>query len=335
MADVGVDLHRKRSHVVALDPTGQVMLSRRIGNAPSGVPAHLRRARARTGRGRVRGPYGWSWFADLLADAGIPAHMAHPLATKAISPRPGQQRRGRRHDPGPPAAHQPAPPRRGSPRQLPVRPAAWSALGRGWSGCVHASNPSSTRCWPTWASSPSSPPCSPPAGRQWLAELRLPAGARGRLDAGLRLVDAITVEVTHADADLRAGFARDPRVRRRLPIPGIGLVTAATVVAEVSRRSALPHAGAVVLLGRAHPGERTSDAHTRRGHITKAGLPLAALDAGRGGHQRRPRSPVGPLHRPAPRPEDRPGGAGPSAADPVLRRPARRAWLPCLPRPAP
>jgi transposase len=29
--------------------------------------------------------YGWGWFADLLADAGIPAHMAHPLATKAIA----------------------------------------------------------------------------------------------------------------------------------------------------------------------------------------------------------------------------------------------------------
>ena len=28
--------------------------------------------------------YGWGWFADLLADAGIEAHMAHPLATKAI-----------------------------------------------------------------------------------------------------------------------------------------------------------------------------------------------------------------------------------------------------------
>jgi transposase len=33
-----------------------------------------------------------------------------------------------------------------------------------------------------------------PAGRRWLAELQLPAGARGRLDAGLRLIDAITVE---------------------------------------------------------------------------------------------------------------------------------------------
>jgi hypothetical protein len=29
--------------------------------------------------------YGWGWFADLLADAGITAHMANPLATKAIS----------------------------------------------------------------------------------------------------------------------------------------------------------------------------------------------------------------------------------------------------------
>ena len=29
--------------------------------------------------------YDWSWFADLLTDAGIAAHMAHPLATKAIS----------------------------------------------------------------------------------------------------------------------------------------------------------------------------------------------------------------------------------------------------------
>jgi transposase-like protein len=72
-----------------------------------------------------------------------------------------------------------------------------------------------------------------PAGRRWLADLQLPVAARGRLDAGLRLVDAITVEVTHADADLRTQFAGDSRTRRLLPIPGIGLVTAATVVAEV------------------------------------------------------------------------------------------------------
>jgi hypothetical protein len=41
-----------------------------------------------------------------------------------------------------------------------------------------------------------------PAGRRWLAELQLPTGAHSRLDAGLRLIDAITVEVGRADADL-------------------------------------------------------------------------------------------------------------------------------------
>ena len=29
--------------------------------------------------------FGWGWRADMLAEAGIPTHMAHPLATKAIS----------------------------------------------------------------------------------------------------------------------------------------------------------------------------------------------------------------------------------------------------------
>jgi transposase len=34
--------------------------------------------------GAAQATYGWGWFASLLADAGIEAHMAHPLATKAI-----------------------------------------------------------------------------------------------------------------------------------------------------------------------------------------------------------------------------------------------------------
>jgi transposase len=110
-----------------------------------------------------------------------------------------------------------------------------------------------------------------PAGRRWLAELQLPAAARGRLDAGLRLIDAIAVEVKGADADLRAGFAGDSRVRRLLPIPGIGLVTAATVVAEVWQIDRFPSPERLCSWAGLTPGERTSDAHTRRGHITKQG----------------------------------------------------------------
>jgi transposase len=173
-----------------------------------------------------------------------------------------------------------------------------------------------------------------PAGRRWLAELQLPAGARGRLDAGLRLIDAITVEVGRADTDLRASFADDDRVRRLLPIPGVGLVTAATVVAEVWDIQRFPSPERLCSWAGLTPGERTSDAHTRRGHRTKQGsrwlrwmLVEAATSAVRD-------PAAGPLHhpdRPAPRPQDRPGRLGPTAAHPVLLRPPRRGWLPCLP----
>jgi transposase len=99
----------------------------------------------------------------------------------------------------------------------------------------------------------------------------MPASARGRLDAGLRLIDAITVEVGRADVDLRASFAGDGRVRRLLPIPGVGLVTAATVVAEVWDIQHFSSPARLCSWAGLTPGERTRDAHTRRGHITKQG----------------------------------------------------------------
>jgi Transposase len=85
MGYVGVDLHRKRSHVVAMDPTGEVVLSRRMGNAPAEFLRIFGELDHQPIEVAFEATYGWSWFADLLADAGIAAHMAHPLATKAIS----------------------------------------------------------------------------------------------------------------------------------------------------------------------------------------------------------------------------------------------------------
>ena len=184
-----------------------------------------------------------------------------------------------------------------------------------------------------------------PAGRRWLAELQLPATARGRLDAGLRLLDAISVEVGWADGDLRASFAGDDRVRRRLPIPGVGLVTAATVVAEVwdiQRFSS--------------PARLCSWAGLTPGSAPATPIPAAATPAkqaragGAGCWSRRPpppsATPAGPLRRPdhpapraqdrpAPRAQDRPGGPGPAAAQPVRGRPARPRRLPCLPGQSP
>src|SRR5918993_757773 len=182
MVYVGVDLHRKCSHVVALSPAGEVVLSR----GPATPPAEFLRIFGELEPQPIEvvfeATYGWSWFADLLADVGIPAHMAHPLATKAIS-----------------AA-------RVKNDAVDARTLAHllrtNLLAEAW--------------------------IAPPDAREARRQVRTRAG----LDAGLRLIDAITIEVGRADADLRTAFAGDHRVRRLLPIPGIGLVTAATVGAE-------------------------------------------------------------------------------------------------------
>src|SRR5215203_2816558 len=232
MVYVGVDLHRKRSHVVALDPTGEVVLSRRIGNAPTEFLRIFGELEPQPIEVVFEATYGWSWLADLLADVGIPAHMAHPLATKAIS----AARVTNDAVDATTLAHL---------LRTNLLAEAWIAppdarearrLVRTRAGLVRMRSRVQSQRHALLADLGIIPELTTlfgPAGRRWLAELPMAASARSRLDAGLRLIDAITVEVAQADADLRACFAGDHRVRRLLPIPGVGLVTAATVVAEV------------------------------------------------------------------------------------------------------
>jgi hypothetical protein len=115
---------------------------------------------------------------------------------------------------------------------------------------------------------------------------------RAPLDAGLRLLDAITVEINHTDADLRACFADDHRVRRRLPIPG----HRAGDRGHRGRRGLdLQRYPAPARLG---PGpdspQGSAPATPRPAAATSPNrLPLAPLDAARGRHQRRPRPHLG------------------------------------------
>jgi hypothetical protein len=100
MVYVGVDLHRKRSHVVALDPAGEVVLSRRIGNAPVEFwrifgelePEPIEVVfEATYGRGLVRGPAG---------RCRDPGPYGPSAGHQGDLGRPGQERCCRRPDPG-------------------------------------------------------------------------------------------------------------------------------------------------------------------------------------------------------------------------------------------
>ena len=70
---------------MALDQAGEVLLSRRIGSRPDEFLRVFGELGAEPLEVAFEATFSWGWLADLLADAGIPARMAHPLASKAIS----------------------------------------------------------------------------------------------------------------------------------------------------------------------------------------------------------------------------------------------------------
>lgn len=270
MVYVGIDMHRKQSHVAALDGSGELVLSRRVRSQPAEMLRLFGELAPQPIEVAFEATFGWGWLADLLADAGVPAHMAHPLATKAIAA-------GRVKNDAVDArtlAHL----LRGN-----LLPEAWIAphqarearrLARMRTGLVRISSRLRCQVHAVLAEHGVTPPLSDAfgkRGRQLLAQLALPEISARRVEANLRLIDSIAAEVKLAERELTVHFAQDPRVKRLMPIPGIGLITATMVVAEVWDVSRFRTAAQLGSWAGLTPKERSSSDHIRRGHISKQG----------------------------------------------------------------
>ena len=86
MLYVGIDLHRKSSQLAVVNDAGELVRSRRVRSRPEEVWRVFGELPGEESVEAVfEATFGYGWLADLLADAGIRAHMAHPLATKAIA----------------------------------------------------------------------------------------------------------------------------------------------------------------------------------------------------------------------------------------------------------
>jgi len=270
MVYLGVDLHRKLSHVVALDETGEVVLERRFGNERAAFLRVFGDLEPEPIEVAFEATYGWSWFADLLADAGIPAHMAHPLATKAIAS-------GRVKNDAVDArtlAHL---------LRTNLLPEAWIAppevrearrLVRMRISLVRMRSRLKAQVHAICADLGVPIPVSDLFGRQGrelLGGLTLRPISAGRLAASLRLIDDLGREIVAADRELVERYRGDDRIRRLMPIPGIGFLTAATIIAEVGDAGRFASPERLTSWAGLTPTERSSADHTRRGHITKQG----------------------------------------------------------------
>jgi transposase len=113
-------------------------------------------------------------------------------------------------------------------------------------------------------------------GRAWIATQQLPIDERLTVDGGLRQLDFLTGELAEVDAIIAQQALGDEDVRRLMTIPGVDVVTAATLAAVIGDVRRFPTARHLVGYLGLHPTIRQSgNGPARHGRTSKEG-PAAA-----------------------------------------------------------
>jgi transposase len=144
------------------------------------------------------------------------------------------------------------------------------------------------------------------AGRRWLAGLALPADERETVEGCLRVLDFLGEEVERLEQAVAGQALDSPEFRRLVTIPGVNLITAATLMAVIGDVGRFASARKLVgYLGLDPRVRQSASSPARTGRILK------------GGRRRRPARPL----------RGRPGGDAHPGAAARLRaareRPAR------------
>jgi transposase len=288
MNSVGIDLHRKRSHVAVLDDKGNELLSRRIVNDPA---TFLELLADIDGESKValEATYGWEWLADVLEEAGYELHLAHPLRTKAIaSARVKTDAVDART-----LAHL---------LRTDLLPEAYIAprelrelrdLLRHRVALTRMRSALKQRAGAILAKHGIQRPYSDmfgPSGLRFLETLVLREGPRRRLDSTLALIADFSREIDRTTCEIDSRAKADPYVEVLCQIRGVGRYIAMLVIAEVGDIGRFQTARRLCSWAGMTPTVRSSDQRTRLGHISHQGSPAlrwalveAAQHAARGG----------------------------------------------------
>jgi transposase len=80
---VGLDLHRNRTVMVRMTPSGDVLESVRFANDAQVLTEQIGKA-GEAPEVVLEATYGWYWAVDALQATGASVHLAHPLGVKGF-----------------------------------------------------------------------------------------------------------------------------------------------------------------------------------------------------------------------------------------------------------
>jgi transposase len=269
MVYVGIDLHRKRSHVAVVDQDGAEVLSRRLVNDRE----RFRELLCELGEEAefaLEATYGWEWLAELLEHEGRELHLAHPLRTKAIASARVKTdavdartlAQLLRADLLPEAYIAPRPLRdlRDLLRQRFVLTQMRTALKNRVHALIARQGVQHGHAKLLGS-----------GGRAFLAELDLRPEPRQRLDVLLRLIGDFDREIDALAAEIDQRAKDDERVKVLCQIRGIGRYLGMLIVAEIGDIERFPSARHLCAWAGLTPTVRSSDAKARLGHISRLG----------------------------------------------------------------
>ena len=267
---VGMDVHRKRSQVAVLDddgvqqrnrnlPNDPAQLAPILGGLPPGTPVAFEAA------------YGWGWLVDLLEELELEPHLVHPSRCKAIA---SARLKNDKVDARTLAQL----------LRADLLPEAWiapqatrdlRALLRHRASLVRLSTSCKNRVHAVLADRGIGEDRGlwTGPGRAWLADLALPPIPRAIVEDCCGLLDALAVPIGRLERQIAVLAKPDPRVQALMALPGVGRLTAMTMVAEIGDIARFPTARKLCAWAGLTPQVRNSDRKVRHGHITKQGSP--------------------------------------------------------------
>ena len=183
--------------------------------------------------------FGWPWVADLLEELGHPVHLAHPPALRALAKHEAKtdrcdgDRLGKFQLRGILPESYLAPPEVRQRRERTRYRMALSALRTAVKnraqavlhrhGILHDFSDLFGK-----------------AGRRFLEDLALPAGSRQALQGCLELLDQLTLLIHEVEQWMVQNLEEDELVRLLMTIPGMGLILAHVIRAEIGEIQRFP-----------------------------------------------------------------------------------------------